>query len=292
MSWKNFIPEAWSKTVLKDRDTKTIAVQNSWRAFQGDIASVGDRVHIQGIKGATIFTYDPTAKLGDPEVLEDDSMELIIDQKKSVNFGVKDIDKAQMNVQTMGMVQAKTANNLAIIQDQFVYGLAKNLTGIKTIDAYTAPIVKANALPYIAQLIAWLNTNNVDSSEVFLELHPYVYQKLTLALTLQMLPNQTTLTNGYRGDILGVHVYESNTIPFDDGSGGAIAVDSANAVFYNVIRTQEAIAFAEQKSMNYEAYRPQNDFMDAIKGYNLYGGKVVKPKEIAILKAKVDMTQA
>lgn len=290
MSWANFKPEIWSKTVLKERDTKCIAVQNSWRQFEGDIRDVGDHVHIQGVKGAPIRDYDPAAKIGDPDLLEDESLELLIDQKKYVNFGVKDIDRYQMNVQVMASVQAKTANDLAKTQDAFLYGLIRQ-AGAKAIGGSSTAVTKDSVIPLLTRAVAWLNSNNVDTGEVFLEVHPFVFQKLQLAYVMQALPNATALTNGYRGDFLGVHIYESNTIPFDDGAGNAVAVDDPGAVFYNVIRTRQAVAFAEQKSMNYEAYRPQNDFMDAIKGFNLYGGKVIKPQELALITCKVDMTQ-
>ena len=45
---------------------------------------------------------------------------------------------------------------------------------------------------------------------------------------------------------------------------------------------EEKIASAIDKV---EAYRPQNLFSDAVKGLNLYGAKVIRPKELYVLKA-------
>ena len=53
---------------------------------------------------------------------------------------------------------------------------------------------------------------------------------------------------------------------------------------YLMVRTKKAIAFAGQINET-EAYRPEQLFKDAVKGLDTYGAKVVRPKELYVIKA-------
>ena len=52
-----------------------------------------------------------------------------------------------------------------------------------------------------------------------------------------------------------------------------------------MIRTKRAIAFVNPLTHT-EAYRPEKSFADAVKGYALFDGKVVRPKEIININVK------
>jgi len=64
---------------------------------------------------------------------------------------------------------------------------------------------------------------------------------------------------------------------------------SANAIYNNIIRTNEAVAFAEQKAINFKAYEIEKGFGEGIKGFTLYGAKVVKPAELVCIRAKIGL---
>jgi hypothetical protein len=51
-----------------------------------------------------------------------------------------------------------------------------------------------------------------------------------------------------------------------------------------VIRTKKAIAFAHGID-KLEPYRPEKQFGDAIKVLDTYGAKIVRPKELYVIKA-------
>jgi hypothetical protein len=55
---------------------------------------------------------------------------------------------------------------------------------------------------------------------------------------------------------------------------------------YNILRTNKAVAFAEQID-KVEKYRPQDAFTDAIKALYVFGAKVVRPKEIYVIKTAI-----
>ena len=48
------------------------------------------------------------------------------------------------------------------------------------------------------------------------------------------------------------------------------------------LRTKRAIAYVDNMN-KVEAYRPEDAFEDAIKGLHVYGGKVVRPDELAVI---------
>jgi hypothetical protein len=284
MSFANFKPEIWSTKLLMDRDAKVVGVQNCWRLFEGEISRTGDRVHIQGLTGATIKDLPSTGVIDDPEGIEDESLELFIDQKKYINFRVDDIDKIQSSADMMQAVIAKTSNNLAALQDRFVYGVARAGAG-KIIDATSAGIDSKNILNYLSDALAFIRSSDVyDDGDIFFEVHPYVFQKLQLAFTM-LGQKEETFLNGYRGPLFGCRVYESNAVPVTDAAGNTADAGSAGAVYHNIIRTNEAVAFAEQQAINFKAYEIEKGFGEGIKGYTLYGAKVVKPRELVCLKA-------
>jgi hypothetical protein len=287
MSFSNFKPEVWSSQLLIDRDARVVGVQNSWRVFEGSIQRTGDRVHIQGLSGATIKDLPTTGVIDDPEGIEDDSLELFIDQKKYINFKVDDIDRIQSNADAIQAIIAKTSNNLAVMQDKYIYGIAMNAAG-KIIDATQtgSQLTSENILSYLSDALAFIRSSNVfDNGEIFFEVHPYVFSKLQLAFSMIAQIGNTVSLNGYRGPLFGCSVFESNSIPVTDTAGNPVPAGTAGAVYHNIIRTNEALAFAEQMSVDFKAYEIEKGFGEGVKGFTLYGGKVVKPQELVCLNA-------
>jgi len=278
MAYDHFKPEIWSTKILMARDLACIGVQNSWKAYEGEIAKQGDTVHIQGLVGATIKTYVNGTAIDAAENITDSTMDLIVDQMKYINFKVGDVDKIQSNVAVMNPIIQKTANDLAVVQDVFVYDLlAKSGSNRTTLTTATA----ANILASLGTALTKLRTNRVTGT-INIELHPYIYNLIQQAVINVTLPNESIMKNGFRGMLLGANVYEtpSVTITSDVAATLPVAAGTASAYYNCIIRTPEALAFAEQKAFKTEAYRPDLDFADAIKGFNIYGAKVVKPTEL------------
>jgi hypothetical protein len=66
------------------------------RDYEGDISAFGDTVHIEQIGDPTITAYTRNTNLSVPEALTDAEQLLLIDQAKSFNFQVDDLDAAQV----------------------------------------------------------------------------------------------------------------------------------------------------------------------------------------------------
>lgn len=286
MSYINFKPEVWSAQLFLDRNEKTVGVQNCWRLFDGQISRIGDTVEIEGLSGATVKDLPSTGIIDDPEDIESEEYTLDIDQKKYINFKVSDIDNIQSNGEEITAIISKTANNLATIQDQYVYNLAAT-SASKIIDATTdtTKLSSSNILTYLSNALAYIRSSKVyDNSEIFFEVHPYVFAKLELAFASIGQSGDTTLKNGYRGPLFGCQIYESNSILVTDELGNEIDAGTDGAIYNNIIRTGEAIAFAEEKSIDFKAYDVEKGFGEGVKGYTLYGAKVIKPNELVCLK--------
>lgn len=291
MSYANFKPEIWSTNVLMGRDAATVAVQNSWRQFDGDIKKGGDRVHVAGLNGATIQDLPSNGLLADPEIISDSGLEIVVDQRKYINFAVDDIDQMQSTVDLMTPITQKTGKNYATMQDSFIYSLAVNAVpagGAMEVNAYGSIATATTILGSISTAIAMLQSNNADSP-ILVELHPFVFQLINQAVLAQGNPNADTLKNGWKGPLLGADTYVSSLIKCTSDAAGQtpVAAGTAGAIYHCIVRTQEAIAFAEQKAIDFKPYSPEKRFGDAIKGYGVYGGKVTRPSELVALRVKV-----
>ena len=64
-----------------------------------------------------------------------------------------------------------------------------------------------------------------------------------------------------------------------------VAKSANGATDYIQVKTRRAIAFAKPLTHT-EAYRPENGFSDAVKGFILYDAKIVRPKEMFVMNVK------
>jgi hypothetical protein len=91
--------------------------------------------------------------------------------------------------------------------------------------------------------------------------------------------NPEILKKGAVGKINNAYVCIENCLPTGKKTGS----DTADNVHYNILRTDKAIAFAEQIE-KVEHYRPEDAFTDAVKGLYVFGAKIIRPKEIYVMK--------
>ena len=98
------------------------------------------------------------------------------------------------------------------------------------------------------------------------------YNLLKDKLTDIYTDNRDLIKKGVNGNYNGAIVKLSNNL-YSDGTDE-----------YMMIRTKKAIAFAGQISET-EAYSPEDLFADAVKGLDTYGAKVVRPKELYVVRA-------
>ncbi|URJ58995.1 P22 phage major capsid protein family protein [Paenibacillus polymyxa] len=273
MSVQNFIPTIWSAR-LNESLKKNLVYGNVVNTdYEGEIKGQGSTVKINSIGAVTIGNYDKVAGIGNPQELDATQKTLVIDQAKYFNFQVDDVDAAQANVNLLdgGIVEA--SYGLANVVDQYLAGFYTEVKAENTIGNDTTPIIPTSSTAYdlLIDLGVLLDENNVPETERFVVVPAWYYGLLLKDARFTKDPN--IIRTGYVGDIDGMTVYKSNNVP---NTGGAK---------YKIIAGHKsAISFAGQVD-SVEAFRPEKQFSDAVKGLQVFGAKCIKPEALAVLTA-------
>jgi len=268
MSVKNFIPQIWSARLLANLDKSFVYPSAVNRDYEGEIKQFGDTVKINQMGNVTVKDF--TGTLTDPEDLTSTQQLLTIDQRKSFNFKVEDVDKAQSNVNLIDKGMERAGVAIADVIDQYLATFVKD-AAIKMGNTTTPiAITKENAYDTLVDLGVALNKKNVSKQGRFAILPPEFIG--LLSKDPRFTKNESVLANGVVGVVAGFDLRESNNVP-------------VTASKYSILAgTTEGISFAGQVT-EVEAYRPEKGFSDAMKGLYVYGCKVVQPDALCCLTA-------
>ncbi|MHB0860448.1 phage major capsid protein [Paenibacillus sp. SEL3] len=273
MTVQHFIPTIWSAR-LNESLKKNLVYGNVVNTdYEGEIKGQGSTVKINSIGAVTIGNYDKVAGIGNPQELDATQKTLVIDQAKFFNFQVDDVDAAQANVNLLdgGIVEA--SYGLANVVDQYLAGFYTEVKVENMIGNDAAPVIptKDTAYDLLIDLGVILDENNVPESERFVVVPAWYYGLLLKDARFTKDPN--IIRTGYVGDIDSMTVYKSNNVP-----------NTAGAKYKIIAGHKSAISFAGQVD-SVEAFRPEKQFSDAVKGLQVFGAKCIKPEALAILTA-------
>lgn len=274
MAFANFIPEIWSARLLEHLDKTHVYANLMNRDYEGEIKAYGDTVHINQIGDITISSYTGE-DIAAPEELDSTQTDLVIDQARSFNFQIKDLDNAQSNPKLMDAAMQRASYGINDAVDAYLADLLAN--GAKnTIGSNTTPIVptSADAYDYLVDLGVALTEANVPTIGRWVVV-PAWYHGLLLK-DERFVGNGTDfsaaiLQNGLVGAAAGFQVYISNNVPVTSSKNYKVLAGTAAAGSY-----------AEQL-VEMEAYRRESNFADAVKGLHVCGAKVVQPSALAML---------
>ncbi|WP_425446668.1 P22 phage major capsid protein family protein [Dethiothermospora halolimnae] len=273
MSVQNFIPTIWSAR-LNEKFKRNLVYGNCVNTdYEGEINGQGSTVKINSIGSVTIGDYDKTTGVGKPEELSSEQTSLVIDQAKYFNFQVDDIDKAQANVDLLEGGIKEAAFGLANTCDKYIAGFYTEVKAGNIIGDDTTPIVptKSDAYDYLVDLGVILDENDVPEDNRFVVVPAWFYG--LLVKDPRFTKEMDVMRTGFVGNIDNMAVYKSNNVP-----------NTAGTKYKIIAGHKSAISFAGQVD-SVEAYRPESQFSDAIKGLEVYGAKVIKPEALAILIA-------
>lgn len=272
MSVKNFIPKIWSARLLANLDNQLSALSMVNRDYEGEISQFGDIVYINQMGDITIKTYTG-ADIDAPEELTSVQQTLKIDKANYFNFAVKDIDSAQANVALVDKAMERASYQLADAMDKDIFEAMATGAGVK-IGTASAPIelTAENIYDTIVDIAVKLNEKNVPKGGRKLVLPPFAIGML--AKDARFTKQETVLASGVVGRVAGMDIIESNNLK------------STSTYVAAVAGLPEATAFANQVSET-EAYRPESNFADAVKGLSIYGRSVVQPDALAVVYIKV-----
>ena len=276
MAYKNFIPEVWNEAIERELERLHVFVSNCNRQYEGNVQKQGDSVRILGVGRPTITEVkrDNFTSLSTPEYVEDTSQIMYIDNMAYFNYMVDDIDKRQAVGGLMEALSAETSEGLADVQDKAVANLVTDALAVK--DAGSAYQLTANnILEKLLVAHQKLMENDVPmSTKVTVTLAPWAATLYKQAMAAIDTDNSALLKNGLIGQFDGMDIKVSNN-----------CYKNVSDEYGFMVRTDRAIAFA-RPMIHTEPFRPENYFSDAVKGFILYGTKIVRPKEMIVMNCK------
>ncbi len=278
MAYTKFIPSVWAEAINRELEKALVFAEDCNKQYEGNVSKRGDSVHILGVGKPTIRTLDrenASGNIEEAEEVEDKSVILNINQISYFNYLVGDIDKAQAVGGLMDSLSQESAYGLADAMDQYIAKMAIG-TDVPKLTADATVVTKEKVLSILDDAIQILQENNVNiASGVVVTVSPRFYKLFKQAYVDKSTDNTGELKNGKVAMYGNVTVKLSNNVAkTDDGATDNI-----------MIRTKKAIAFVNPLTHT-EPYRPEKKFADAVKGYVLFDGKVVRPKEIVNINVK------
>ena len=280
----HFQQTIWSKSILRSLQTITSLRNHCNFQYEKDSKNAKE-VKILSVNRPTIRTYVPGTAIT-RESAADSSQLLQINQYRYFNFEVEDIVKAQSVPGLMEALTDEAAKGLAEEGDKYVASIVKADVEATTptvgVSSSVITLTTANAMSSVEDGFAFLYANNSKVSDTYyLELAPKVFTTYRQQLTELSTNNPEILKKGAVGKINNAYVCIENLLP--TGRTGSGSTDNVN---YNILRTDKAIAFVEQID-KVEHYRPEDAFTDAVKGLYVFGAKIVRPKEIYVMKTAI-----
>ena len=270
MSIATFKPEFWSDYIQTELQKFTVFENDCDYKFEGEIKH-GHKLHILGVNRPTIKDYLTGTDINGPEDVTGADTLLEITQQKYFNIGIDDVDAAQAKEGTFEAYTEEATRALAEVRDSYIAGLAKG-------HAYMSSSLligdKEAAKTAVDNALKTLMANGVKAArdKVTIYVTPAFFFVFKDYIVENRTQNDKAMATGELGNYMGAKIKITNNA----------AVDGSDDLI--IVKTSKAIAFAGQIN-EVEAYRPEARFQDAIKGLNVYGGKIVRPKEMYVIKA-------
>lgn len=284
MALTAFIPEVWNATLLAALRKSLVYADPSVinRNYEGDIADYGDTVRITSISRPSVQQYTPGVTSITPEAIITAGRSLVIDQAWVWGFKIDDVEAAQARGSVMADAISEAGYSLGEKMDLSVASLYSQAQAANVVSAVTLLTLAASptwstlaAQAYDSILVPLkvkLDEANVPQAGRYCIIPPWLHGVLLRDGRFVKVNESGTdegLRNGQVGRAAGFDIMISNNVP----------VPTAN----NYIITagvNSAITFASQL-VKTEAYRPQSDFSDAVKGLGVWGTKVIRPDALA-----------
>lgn len=270
MAITNFIPELWEAQMLERWENEKVFAQLLDRHYEG-LATKGNTVHITGVVPPTIKDYKAAGRTTSPDAISDTGVDLLIDQEKSFDFLVDDIDR----VQAAGSLEDYTNGAAdALIEDADVF-LADLLVADGSELPYSDLTTGDHAFNVFRDANKQLTKNKAPRSGRVAVVNPE-FAALLLGADSKLTSFDTSgdnngLRNATIGQLLNMRVIESNNLPEDD---------QPQAVFWH----PTAAAYVSQID-KIEGMRADGSIADRIRGLHVYGGKVVRPTGVVVFNA-------
>jgi N4-gp56 family major capsid protein len=274
MAYTNFIPEIWSKQILKTFRQNSVMGSLVNRDYEGEISKAGDVVYIRSFGSVTVRDYTRGTAIT-YETLTDPMQSLLIDQQKYFAFRIDDLDKAQTDLDIAEGYAKQAALAVRDVVDLQLYNHYTSIQAAHVIGGTTSvAVTKTNIYDYLTQLAELLDVDNIPQEDRALVVSPKFKRVLLQsdAFTRATSLGDDAIQNGFIGQVAGFKVHVSTVVPVL--TGGIHPIMAMHRDF---------VTMASQVSQ-VEHIRPTDMFAHAVRGLYLYGSKVVRPEAGALLR--------
>lgn len=269
---RGFIPELFDASIYRTLEDNLVLKKICTAALKAPIKEYGDTVYFTDLADPTITDYTGTLTA---ENLVDSQIAMLIDKTKTFAFKVQDVDRLMANVDLKGSQAERAAYQLKDAVERDVFRYVGDYANAGT--ALTATIDASLAISTVSELARQLYENNVQDSNMWMLIPPWMMIKLKIA-GIEFSINEGI--NGKGGmqwsKDLGFDVYVTNTV-YNAGTQAA-PVSTVLAGSY------QAIGYADQQ-LTTRTIELSGSRATQLDGGLIYGYKVIKPKELAKLTA-------
>ena len=273
MAITSLIPELWAAALYRE-----LRQTNIWTGNVTDISGeliVGNKINIGNISNEpTVRDYVKGTALTDPEDPDDAEKELVLNQQKYFNIIVHDLDEIQTRPNLMADWARKAGAKVNEGIDSYLWGawsagavpaaqkveVAALENDLGASDENIAAFVDA-----ILKLVKVMDDLNWPDAGRWVNIptkgrYYLVKYLINRGVIGSGSANDTALVSAALDGIFGVRVRVSKSMPNVETSGSIQALGGLNSGLY----------YAQQVSQ-VEAYRPEDQFADAVKGLFVYG---------------------
>lgn len=275
MAFEHYKPTYWDRELLDMNERNTVFAKNTYRKYDNDISESGDVVKISSMVAPTIYHHDGIDwTLEAAETVTSIDANLTIDQVADFNFKMGDIDKKLAMPGVFEDLMKQASLGMSNDADKYIAELAKNPLA-KTITTAATTVSADNILDLMDEGQQWLFEKDVPKNQqLYLTCSPHFLRVLRKKWQTLDTDNSELLKQGYLAGYSGIAIDMSNNVATD-----------SNGVEYIMLRTNRAIAYINPM-LKTEAYRPEGEFSDALKGFMLYNAKIIRPTELIVLNVK------
>ena len=260
----------YSRKIETARKGNAVAAENSYLGYTDEMKNKGDTIKVITLGQVDLMDYNGGNINFDN--IDDASVNVRLTEQKYFAKKIDRADKVKTDVDYETALLEEAGRSIAFDTDKFIYksiynGLRKSSSNI--IDASDA--TSKNIFDYILNAQTLLNMADAPTDKRVLEVSPLMFEKIQKMLVTTDTNNSDILRKGFCGKLLDFDVYMTNNI-YNDGEYD-----------YCIARTSTAYAFALTLK-EIERVKPSHLFADAMKGLVVYGGEIIRPKEIALIK--------
>lgn len=284
MSVKNFVPTIWAEKIDMALDEFLVFYDGCNHEYEGEIKKAGDTIRISNVVRPTITTTTDGAEvtLTGAETPDVTSVALQVKRQSYFNYGVYDVDKAQAAGDLDAALRHETTQGIANEIDKAISTVVndpqaqKLFSTVPKVVAGTAGSGEKNVLEIMDLAQEKLYEANVPANaEMEIVMSPRFYTIFRRDYLKLDTNNSDMLKNGVVGYYGNMAVKLSNNV----------TTANSGAQDLIMVRTKKAIAAVKAFS-KIEAYKPENGFVDAVKGLALHDRKLVRPAELVVVNVK------